>query len=100
MDEAVGMLKDHTGKHARTASIIDQMNMTVLRQLKNSDNERELLEWRVERLQDIDRMKAVNARNAFMSTDGKTLLPSLDMVVSQTNASYGVNTPGPIDSID
>ena len=41
------------------------MDKTLLRQLKNIDNEKVLLDRELVRMQKIDRMKVANAQNSF-----------------------------------
>lgn len=44
IEECMTMAKEHQSMHKSTQSQIDQMNVTILRQLKNTDNENKLLD--------------------------------------------------------
>ena len=60
------------------------MNVTILRQLKNTDNEKNLLDREINRLSEIDRVKVAQARNSFYNPETKSLLPALDMMYAST----------------
>jgi hypothetical protein len=61
------------------------MNVTILRQLKNTDNEKNLLDREVTRLNEIDRLKVSQARNSIYNPDTKSLLPSLETMYASIN---------------
>lgn len=65
--------------------------MTILRQLKNTDNEKELLGRELQRMQQIDRVKVANARNSFFNPDTGSMLPTVDtmQMSNMENQSLG-----------
>ena len=68
------------------------MNVTILRQLKNTNNEKDLLDREITRMFDIDRAKVAQARNSFYNPDTKSLLPNLDTMMA--SGGPGVATVG------
>ena len=69
------------------------MNVTILRQLKNTNNEKDLLDREITRMFDIDRAKVAHARNSFYNPDTKSLLPNLDTMMA-AGGQPGVATVG------
>ena len=57
IEECMTKLGEHSNRHSNTQQQIDQMNVTILRQLKNTDNEKKLLDREINRLNEIDRIK-------------------------------------------
>lgn len=68
---------------------LDLMNVSILRQLKNTDNEKQLLNRELHRMQDLDRLKVQHARNSFYNPDTGSVLPTVDTMW----ASQGAATP-------
>lgn len=68
------------------------MNVTILRQLKNTNNEKDLLDREITRMFDIDRAKVAQARNSFYNPDTKSLLPNLDTMMA--SGGPGIATVG------
>lgn len=69
------------------------MNVTILRQLKNTDNEKKLLDREINRLNEIDRIKVAQARNSFYNPETKSLLPTLDTMYASNNVPGSAFTP-------
>lgn len=69
------------------------MNVTILRQLKNTNNEKDLLDREITRMQNIDRAKVAQARNSFYNPDTKSLLPTLDTMFASTGPGGHTGTP-------
>jgi hypothetical protein len=69
------------------------MNVTILRQLKNTNNEKDLLDREITRMQNIDRAKVAQARNSFFNPDTKSLLPTLDTMFASTGPGGHAGTP-------
>lgn len=92
LEECMSNISDHAYKHKSTQGQIDQMNVTILRQLKNTNNEKDLLDREITRMFDIDRAKVAQARNSFYNPDTKSLLPNLDTMMA--SGGPGVATVG------
>jgi hypothetical protein len=54
------------------------MNLTLLRTLKNSSMDNEMLNREIQRMQEIDRLKVNHAKDVFYNPDSGSILPSLD----------------------
>ena len=78
LDEFVSTLEDHRRRHMGYQDQLDLVNVTILRQLKNTDNERELLDRELKRMQNIDRAKVALARQSLYNADTGELLPNVD----------------------
>ena len=70
-------LKDHTDRHNSVQKQIDEMNLTLVRSLKNSDMDKSVLNRELTRMQHIDRLKVAHAKDSFYNPDTSRLLPSL-----------------------
>ncbi len=80
---------------------MEQINKTLLRQLKNTDNEKNLLDREMNRMQNIDRIKAIHARNSFYVPDTQSLLPTLDTMLAASQQNPIGNSPSlTMNSID
>lgn len=93
IEDCMTKLGEHSNRHTNTQQQIDQMNVTILRQLKNTDNEKKLLDREINRLNEIDRMKVAHARNSFFNPDTKSLLPTLDTMYASQNVQGSSFTP-------
>jgi len=93
IEECMSNISDHAYKHKSTQNQIDQMNVTILRQLKNTNNEKDLLDREITRMFDIDRAKVAQAKNSFYNPGTKSLLPNLDTMMASGGAP-GVATVG------
>ena len=71
-------LADHRQRHMSYQEQLDLVNVTILRQLKNTDNEKDLLSRELRRMQQIDRAKVSLARSQFVSSDTGQVLPMVD----------------------
>lgn len=70
------------------------MNVTILRQLKNTNNEKDLLDREITRMQNIDRAKVAQARSSFYNPDTKSLLPTLDTMFASVGNHAGTPSMG------
>lgn len=78
IDEFVVTLEDHRRRHMSYQDQLDLINVTILRQLKNTDNEREMLDRELKRMQNIDRAKVTLARQSLFNVDTGEYLPKMD----------------------
>lgn len=58
--------------------LIDNMNVSVLRSLKNYEMDNQILNKEIQRLQEIDRLKVSHANDVFYNPNTGSMLPSLD----------------------
>lgn len=77
--------EDHDGQIARMADFskraqkqIDELNVTLIRTLKNNCMDNEMLNREIKRLQEIDRLKVTYAKDVFYNPDNGSILPNLD----------------------
>ena len=82
LDDVFKMLGQHEKKLSDYDKKLASTNMTLLRQLKNIDNENLLLNREVNRLRNIDHAKVIHAKNSFYDPDTATLLPTLDLMAA------------------
>ncbi len=77
-------------KNFLNEKLIDNMNVSVLRSLKNYEMDNKILNKEIQRLQEIDRLKVSHANNIFYNPDTGSMLPSLD--ACQISAQEDLNT--------
>lgn len=88
IDEFVVTLEDHRRRHMSYQDQLDLINVTILRQLKNTDNEREMLDRELKRMQNIDRAKVSLARQSLFNVDTGEYLPKMETLqASKLDAS-------------
>lgn len=58
--------------------LIDNMNVSVLRSLKNYEMDNQILNKEIQRFQEIDRLKVSHANDVFYNPNTGSMLPSLD----------------------
>ena len=75
--EVMANIKDHQDRHTSVQKQIDEMNLTLVRSLKNSDMDKTVLNREISRMQHIDRLKVAHAKDHFYNPDTSRLLPSL-----------------------
>ena len=78
VEDCLMTVGEHSRKHQTTFKIIDQMNTSVVRELKNTGHENSLLDRELNRMQHIDRVKVTQARNSFYNPDTGNLFPTLE----------------------
>ena len=78
VDEHLLSIKELKSNYSRTARQLDEMNVTLVRTLKNSSMDNEMLNREVRRMQEIDRLKVNHAKDVFYNPDSGSVLPSLD----------------------
>ena len=103
VEECLATTEDHQERHLNVQQQLDLINVTILRQLKNTDNEKQLLNRELNRMQHIDRVKVHNARTSFYNPDTGGLLPTVDTLYAATSvqspsltgdlASFDVGAP-------
>ena len=71
-------IKNHAEKHKNISKALDDMNLSLVRALKNSDIDKNVLDRELKRMQHIDRLKVAHAKDSIFNPDRGTLLPSLD----------------------
>ena len=64
---------------------VEEMNVTILRMLKNNDMDNALLNREINRMQEIDRLKVNHAKDVFYNPDTGSMLPSLDTCHASTS---------------
>ena len=85
LEEYQGMIDDLSKKHQTTQKTLDEMSATIFRDLKNNDNENQLLSFELKRMQHLDRLKVKHANDHFYNPNQKTCLPSLDSAYASIN---------------
>lgn len=78
LDEALQEMKGLRSNYGRVQKQLDEMNVTLLRTLKNNCMDNELLNREIRRMQEIDRLKVNHAKDVFYNPDSGSVLPSLD----------------------
>lgn len=68
---------------------------TLLKELKNSDCDKSALQYELNRMQQLDRLKVAHAKDSFYNPDAGTLLPSLDTAVASCSQGGLSSTPQP-----
>jgi hypothetical protein len=61
------------------------MNTTVIRSLKNSDCEKNVMSYELKRMQHLDRLKVGYAKDRFYNPDTSQYLPSIDTAYASCN---------------
>lgn len=89
IEECMRNIKNHAEKHKFISKALDDMNLSLVRALKNSDIDKNVLDRELKRMQHIDRLKVAHAKDSIFNPDRGTLLPSLD-----TAHASGANTAG------
>ena len=85
VEECLATTEDHQERHLNVQQQLDLINVTILRQLKNTDNEKQLLNRELNRMQHIDRVKVHNARTSFYNPETGSLLPTVDTLHAATS---------------
>ena len=70
-------LKDQNKQQNSAQQQIDEMSLSLVRSLKNSDMDKSVLNRELTRMQHIDRLKVAHAKDTFYNPDTSRLLPSL-----------------------
>lgn len=78
IEDCMKGLKEHQEKIYKQQKQIDDANVTLMRQLKNTDNDKHVLNRELNRMQRIDRLKVFHAKDSFFNPDTGRFLPSLD----------------------
>lgn len=85
LDEAINAIEVHKGIHVHHARQLDEIQNTLLRELRNNDSEKMVLGYELKRMQHLDRLKVIHAKDMFMNADKGTMLPSLDTAYASLN---------------
>jgi len=67
------------------------MNKTVLRSLKNNDNEKDAYNYEIKRMQHLDRIKVQYGKDKFYNPEMAATLPSLDTAFASCSLIAGNN---------
>jgi hypothetical protein len=103
IEECMKNIKVHQERHLKTDKDFNEINTNLVRTLKNSDTDKEVLSREIFRMQHIDRLKVAHAKDSFYNPDVGSLLPSLDTAhasgsvnafMSQSQSMYGSPQPG------
>lgn len=78
LDEHNREVKELKNSYSRVRQQLEEMNMTLLRTLKNGQMDNEMLNREIHRMQEIDRLKVNHAKDVFYNPDSGSILPSLD----------------------
>ena len=70
-------LKDQNKQQNSAQQQIDEMSLSLVRSLKNSDMDKSVLNRELTRMQHIDRLKVAHAKDSFYNPDTSRQLPSL-----------------------
>ena len=70
---------------------VDEINVTILRTLKNTDMDNALLNREIKRMHKIDRLKVSHAKDVFYNPDTGSVLPSLNTCHISSEGGYGGN---------
>jgi hypothetical protein len=98
IEECMKNIKVHQERHLKTDKDFNEINTNLVRTLKNSDTDKEVLSREIFRMQHIDRLKVAHAKSSFYNPDVGSLLPSLDTAhasgsvnafMSQSQSMYG-----------
>jgi len=79
MDDGMLTNRDHARLMAVHSQEIEKINNSILRTLKNTNNENKLLDREIERMQRIDRVKVAHAKTSIFVPEMGNVFPSLDM---------------------
>ena len=82
LDECVKSIEGHKEKQKVSTKDIDEMKRAITHTLKNSDNDKKVLNRELVRMQHIDRLKVTHANNAFYNADNGSMLPSLNTAIA------------------
>lgn len=88
-------LKDHHLRHISVERAITGIQHTLLKELKNSDCDKSALQYELNRMQQLDRLKVAHAKDSFFNPDAGTLLPSLDTAIASCSQGGLSSTPQP-----
>lgn len=92
LDEQTAIVKDHQLMHYNNEKVIKELKENLLKQLKNSDHEQQALNYELNRMQRLDRLKVHHAKTSFFNPDTRTVLPSLDTALASGSAGIS-STP-------
>lgn len=77
--------QDDLGERQKaTQKVLEEMNVSVYRMLKDSNMENTNLDREIKRMQEIDRLKVSHANDVFYNPDTGSMLPSLDTCHAST----------------
>ena len=65
LDEAMRAIEDHKAMHAHHARHLDDIQNTLIRELRNNDSEKMVLGYELKRMQHLDRLKVMHAKDMF-----------------------------------
>lgn len=91
LEECMTIIKDHHTRHISIEKVISTMQATIMRELKNSDSDKTALTYELNRMQQLDRLKVMHAKDSFFNPDVNTMLPSLDTAFASSIASGGIS---------
>ena len=89
IEEFMRNIKNHAEKHKFISKALDDMNLSLVHALKNSDIDKNVFDRELKRMQHIYRLNVAHANDSIFNTDRRTLLPSLD-----TAHASGTNIAG------
>ena len=95
LEDCNNQISKFNGKQFKIQKQVDEMNVTILRTLKNTDMDNNLLNWEITRMQHIDRLKTIHANDVFYNADNGSMLPSLDTchgTISDNNPHFASPT--------
>ena len=95
VEECMTIIKDHHSRHGHLEKVLATMQATLVREVKNSESDKNALNYELTRMQHIDRLKVMHAKDSFFNPDVGTLLPSLDTAFATSMASGLSQTPQP-----
>ena len=101
LEECMNNIKDLQKRQYTGTKKLDEVEKNLMRTLKNTDNDKNVLNREINRLQHIDRLKVAHANSSVYNPDTGCMLPSLDSAhASGSMAGFmtqftGAQTPQP-----
>lgn len=97
LEECMNNIKDVQKRQYSESKKLESVEKNLMRTLKNTDNDKQVLNREVNRLQHIDRLKVAHASTHIYNPDTACILPSLDHAQASTSAAFltqlTANTP-------
>lgn len=93
LDEQTSVVKEHQLLHYNNEKAIKELKENLLKQLKNSTCEQQVLNYELNRMQRIDRFKVHHAKTSFYNPETRTVLPTLDTAFASASGAGLSSTP-------
>ena len=88
LNECMTTIKDHQNRHVNIEKHINDLQQAVSTELRNGEQDKSALQYELERMQKIDRIKVRHANDNFYNADIGTLLPSIDTAYASNSTPH------------